>query len=135
MSYHIDDLFKKVEELKNFIQPEKVALSSYTVLKLQNTINKPGNKITIETKNGGLQIDCSASRFVAITGMYVLMKKMGLEESLNMLAAVHGLKEIGAINSVVIGGDLPSKEAFAVMKELMDKSPEEIEKLKEQFDV
>lgn len=135
MSYHIDDLFKKVEELKNFIQPEKIALSSYMVLKSQNTINKPGNKVTIETINGGLQIDCSASRFVAITGMYELMKAMGLEESLNILAAVHGLKEIGAINFVVKGGELPCKEAFAVMKNLMDKSPEEIEKLKEQLDV
>lgn len=135
MSYNIDELFKKVEELKNFIQPEKVALSGYIVLKAQNTANRPGQKVTIETKNGGIQVNCAASKFVAISGMYELMRAMGLEDSLNMLAALHGLKEIGAIDSIVAGGKLPSEEAFDVMKELMNKSPEEIEKLKEQLDV
>ncbi len=135
MSYNIDELFKNVEELKNFIQPEKVALSGYIVLKAQNTVNRPGQKVTIETKNGGIQINCAACKFVTISGMYELMRAMGLEESLNILAAVHGLKEIGAIDSIVKGGKLPSEEAFAVMKELMNKSPEEIEKLKEQLDV
>lgn len=135
MSYHIDDLFKEVEELKNLIQPEKVAFFSYVFLNTQNLLRKPGQKVTIETKNGGVRIDCSASRTVAISGMYELIKTMGLEDSLNMLAAIHALKQTNMVDMVVKGGVLPSEEAFTVMKELMDKSPEEIEKLKEQLDV
>lgn len=67
--------------------------------------------------------------------MYELIKTMELEDSLNMLAAIHALKKTNMVDMVVKGGRLPSEEAFAVMKKLMDKSPEEIERLKEQLDV
>lgn len=135
MNNYNDEYCKEVEELKNLIQPEKAAALSFVFLKTQNQLSKPGHKVTIETKNGGVWVDCSASKTVAIIGMYELMKAMGLEYSLNMLAAIHALKQTNMVDTVTKGGNVPSKEAFAVMKELLDKSPEEIEKIKEQLDV
>lgn len=135
MNNNNDEFGKEVEELKNLIQPEKAAFFSYVVLNTQNLLRKPGQKVIFETKNGGVRIDCCASWTVAISGMYELIKTMGLEDSLNMLAAIHALEKTNMVDTVVKGGMCPSEEAFAVMKELMDKSPEEIEKLKEKFDV
>lgn len=135
MNFDMDEYLKKTEEFKNQINRAEVQMAGLVILDSKKSINRTGQKIVFKTENGGLEIECNASRTVAMFGIYELMNNMGLKECLNMLAALHGLKQTDAIDTIVKGGILSSSEEMEVMKELMNKSPEEIEKLKEQLDV
>ena len=109
--------------------------NAQNAVKPYEVVFKKGQKIVFETENGGLKIECNASRTVAMIGIFELMNYMGLKKCLNILAALHGLKHTDMIDTIVKGGNLSSIEEMEVMKELLNKSPEEIEKLKEQLDV
>lgn len=135
MNFDMDDYLKKAEEFKNQIDQAEVQMAGLTFIQTKELINRTGQKIVFETENGGLKIECNASRTVAMIGIFELMNHMGLKKCLNILAALHGLKHTDMIDTIVKGGNLSSIEEMEVMKELLNKSPEEIEKLKEQLDV
>ena len=135
MSFDMDNFLKKTEEFKNQIDQVEVQMAGLVFIQTKESINRTGQKIVFETGNNGLEIECKASRAVAMIGIYELMNNMGLKKCLNMLAVIHGLKQTAAIDTIVKDGNLSSREELEVMKELLNKSPEEIEKLKEQLDV
>lgn len=135
MSFDMDNFLKKTEEFKNQIDQVEVQMAGLAFIQTKESINRTGQKIVFETGNDGLKIECKASRTVAMIGIYELMNNMGLKKCLNMLAAIHGLEHTDMVDTIVKGGKFSSKEEMEVMKELLTKSPEEIEKLKEQLDV
>lgn len=135
MSFDMNNFLKKTEEFKNQINRAEVQMAGLAIMESKEVIKRTGQKIVFKTENGGLEIECNASSTVVMIGIYELMNNMGLKKCLNMLAALHGLKQTAAIDMIVKGGNLSSREELEVMKELLNKSPEEIEKLKEQLDV
>lgn len=135
MSFDMDNFLKETEEFKNQIDQVEVQMAGLAFIQTKESINRTGQKIVFETGNNGLEIECMASLTVAMIGIYELMNNMGLKECLNMLAALHGLKHTDMVDMIVKGRSFSSEEEMEVMKELLNKSPEEIEKLKEQLDV